>query len=117
MVPLIYTDSEPPPSSAILNRANISVTGSQVTIDCGFTYECPLASCVLIYREYNTSTLTVTDYNPTTAVFPVTVTVEQPENFAFAIFGRNCKGEIEEKPATLLKLAATVTTPPGKYII
>ena len=91
------------------------MTGSQVTIDCGFAVECPLALCVLIYREYNNSTLTVIDYSPTTD-FPVTVTVDQPEKFTFAIFGVNCEGEIEERPATSMKLEAKVTKSPGKFL-
>ena len=76
-----------------------------MTIDCKFAVNCPLALCVLIYREYNSSTLTVIDYNPTTE-FPISITVDQPEKFTFAIFGINCIGEIEEMPATSLKLEA-----------
>ena len=86
-----------------------------MTIDCEFSEDCPLTSCVLIYREYNNSTLTVIDYNPTTTVFPVTLTVGQPEKFTFAIFGRNCDGELEEKPAKTLKSNAVTTYPSGKY--
>ena len=85
-----------------------------MTVDCEFSEECPLTSCVLIYREYENSTLTVIDYNPTTTVFPVTLTVDDPENFTFAIFGRNCEGELEKKPAKTIK--APVTTSPGMYM-
>ena len=112
---MIYTDSEPTSKSTILTRATISVTGSQVTVDCEFAVECPLALCVFIYREYNNSTLTVTDYSPTTD-FPVSVTVDQPEKFTFAILGVNCEGAIEERPATSLKLdVRAMCTKPGKY--
>ena len=112
--PFIFTVSQLTPSSTILSNASISVTGSQVTVDCDFPEDCPLTSCVLIYREYNNSTLTVIDYSPTTTVFPVTLTVDQPENFTFAIFGRNCEGKLEENPANVYKkIMRPVTTPPG----
>ena len=99
-------------NSTILTTTSISVNGSQVIIDCEFADKCALASCVLIYREYGDASLTVIDYNRTT-VFPVSVSVDQPENFTFALFGRNCKGEIEESPAIQLKFDATKTSLPG----
>ena len=90
------------------------MNGLQVIIDCEFAKECVLASCVLIYCEYGDASLTVIDYNRATTVFPVSVSVDQPENFTFALFGRNCKGEIEERPAIQLKFDA-MTTSPSKF--
>ena len=87
-------------------------------VDCEFADEfaenCPKALCVLVYREYNSSPLTVMNYTFTT-VFPVTVTVDQPENFTFVIFETNCEGIIEEWPTVKLKPNITVTNPSGKY--
>ena len=108
---MIYTDLESSSNSKVLTRATISVTGSQVTIDCEFAVECPLALCVLIYREYNNSTLTVIDYSPTT-LFPVSVNVDQPEKLTLALFGRNCDGVIEEMPA---KRKPDVRSTLGRY--
>ena len=101
-------------NSIILKTADISVKGSQVDIDCSFTEKCALASCVLIYREYGNASLTVLDYNRST-MFPVNVSIEQPENFTFALFGKNCEGIIEERPAKKLKL--NTINPSGKLVI
>ena len=85
-----------------------------MNIDCAFTEKCALASCILIYREYDNASLTVIDYN-TNTVFPVNVGVDQPENFTFALFGKNCEGTMEERPAQKFKSIAI--NPPGKFNI
>ena len=79
-----------------------------VTISCEFTDFIEGVSCVLVYREYTKSILVVEEY-PVNTVFPVTVMVDDPNNYTFAIFGK--KGfDIDERPM-LTVLAPTLSTP------
>ena len=80
-----------------------------MTVDCEVTAGYPEASCVLVYREYGNSTLTVIEFPQ----LPKTLTVNRPENYTFAIFGKNGASEIEEKPIFIVKFK---TSPAGWYI-
>ena len=103
---LVLTDSIPTLISIYLSNATVSQSGSQVTITCQFY---PESSCVLVYREYGNTTLTVIEY-PHSTEFPVNVTVDNPERYTFAIFGKN--GDvIDEEPAIAVKLEA-IKPPP-----
>ena len=104
----IVTDSKPITSSTFLESASISLSGSsEVTVDCKVANGYPEASCVLVYREYDNTTLTVRDYSQFSQ-FSMTLSVDKPENYTFAIFGKN--SEIEEHPAYIVKLS-TVDQP------
>ena len=78
-----------------------------MTVDCKVANGYPEASCVLVYREYDNTTLTVREYSQFSQ-FSMTLSVDKPENYTFAIFGKN--GEIEEHPAYIVK-SSTVDQP------
>ena len=88
--------------SSSVKKASISRNGSEVTVDCAVAAGYPEASCVLVYREYGNSTLTVRDF-PLLPVFSIKLPVNTPDNYTFAIFGKNGDSEIEEKPAFIVK--------------
>ena len=81
-------------------RAELSINGSEVTITCYFVDE--YVSCVLVCREYNSSYLTVKEYTHRTE-FPVTVSVDNPERYTFAVFMKNGKDGYDTKPVVTLK--------------
>ena len=104
----IATDSKPITSSTFLESASISLSGSsEVTVDCKVANGYPEASCVLVYREYGNTTLTVREYSQFSQL-SITLSVDKPENYTFAIFGKN--SEIEKHPAYIVKLS-TVDQP------
>ena len=73
-----------------------------MTFNCKVANGYPEASCVLVYREYDNPLLTITDFSQSFP-FPITLNIDKPENYTFAIFGKN--SEIEEHPAYILKLS------------
>ena len=88
------------------------MSGSQtITIDFKFAKEYPDASCVLVYREYGHSLLTVIEFNQQTYL-PVTITVDKPENNTFALFGKSELG-MEEEPMLVVKFSAPKKTVSG----
>ena len=99
----------PESPSEFLTSVTISQNGSQVFITCQFTNVYPESSCVLVYREYDKTTLTVIEY-PHSTEFPVNVTVDNPERYTFAVFGKNGT-DIESEPVITVKLEA-IKTPP-----
>ena len=54
------------------------------------------ASCLLVYREYNNTLLIVKEY-PQNTEFPVTVIVDNPEDYVFAIFGKK-DSDVDKSP-------------------
>ena len=118
----LFTDPKSITASTFLKRASISHDGSEVTVDCAVAAGYPEASCVLVYREYGNSTLTVIEFpiKSFQPLFPVTVPVIPPENYTFAIFGKNGV-EMEEEPAFFVKFKKSSTVdqpqpPPGQHI-
>ena len=80
-----------------------------MTADCAFAAGYPEASCVLVYREYRNSTLTVIELPiKSFQLFPVPLPVITPENYTFAIFGKNGV-EMEEEPAFIVKFMKSST--------
>ena len=59
-------------------------------------------SCVLVYREYDSPLLTVVDI-PHLLHLPVSLTVDSPENYTFALFGKHPVTGMEEHPVVTLK--------------
>ena len=88
--------------SQTLNNASVSLSGSGIVVDCEFAEDNPQSSCVLVYREYNSPLLTVADI-PQLFDFPVSITVSDPENYTFALFGKNSELGMEEEPAVSIK--------------
>ena len=103
-------DLMPDPYSKFLKRAELSRRASEITIRCEFADEYPEASCILVYRKYNDSYLTVNNYAHST-VFPVTISVEDSENYTFAVFGKS-NNKTENDPVILLKKEERITYPP-----
>ena len=99
----IDTASKPATISKFLTRAELSISGSEVTIRCEFTDDYPEASCVLVCREYNDPYLTVEEYSRSTE-FPVTISVDNTERYTFAVFGKNKVDEIEAEPVIKWKI-------------
>ena len=115
----IATDSKPITSSSIfLESASISLSGSsEVTVNCKVANGYPEASCVLVYREYDNTTLIVTELSH--SILSITLNIDRPEIYTFAIFGRNGDSEIAEHPAFIVKFKtpSNMDQPPGKYIL
>ena len=85
-----------------LNDANISLSGSStIDIDCEFSEAYPQASCVLVYREYDSPLLTVVDISQIFD-FPLSLTLDDPKKYTFALFGKDGP-LIEEKPLVFVK--------------
>ena len=82
-------------------------------VDCAVANGYPEASCVLVYREYGNTTLTVRDYSQFSQL-SITLSVDKPENYTFAIFGKNGVSEMEEHPAYIVKLSSQLPLP-GTY--
>ena len=104
---LSFTDNATEKTSPLLS-ANISRSDSTIIVDCQFTETHPKASCVLVYREYDSPLLTVIDI-PQFLDFPVSVTVEYPENYTFALFGKDSMLSVEEEPLVCIKFSLPVT--------
>ena len=109
----LHTDD---PKSTFLKTAELSISGSSVTIRCEFADEYPQASCVLVYRKYDNLILLVNE----STVSPFTIFIDDihPENYTFAVFGKNSKN-IEKEPVIVLKNEKHATYPPSetcKYI-
>ena len=72
-------------------------------IDCHISETAPLGtSCILVFREYSSPHLTVVEV-PYLLNFPVSLTVDSPENYTFALFGKYPVTGIEENPVVTLK--------------
>ena len=99
---VLFADHKDSANSSCLNNSSISLSGSStIEIDCEFSETYPQASCVLVYREYDSPLLTVVDI-PQLLHFPVSITVDSPENYTFALFGKN-GALMEEKPLVFMK--------------
>ena len=88
--------------SQILSNASVSLGSSGIVVDCEFAEDNPQSSCVLVYREYDSPLLTVADI-PRLFDFPVSITVSGPENYTFALFGKNSDEGMEEEPVVCVK--------------
>ena len=74
--------------SQLLKSGNISGSGSTIVIYCEFLDVVQEASCVLVYKEYSSPLLTVVDI-PQLLHFPISLAVDNPENYTFALFGKH----------------------------
>ena len=110
---LSFTDNATEKTSPLLS-ANISRSDSTIIVDCQFTETHPKASCVLVYREYDSPLLTVIDI-PQFFDFPVSITVEYPENYTFALFGKDSMFGMEEEPIAHVKFTRPRKTSPGNW--
>ena len=111
---LSFTDNATEKTSPLLKSANISQSDSTIIVDCQFTETHPKASCVLVYREYDSQLLTVIDI-PQFFDFPVSITVEYPENYTFALFGKDSMLGMEEEPIARVKFTRPRKTSPGNW--
>jgi hypothetical protein len=89
--------SVPSPVSNMLRNADISFSGSKVTITCE-AYSG--ASCILVYREFGSESLAVMEIPTTTAT--TTFTMEGLEKYTFAVFGKS-GDNIDERPLVAKK--------------
>ena len=107
---LSFTDNATEKTSPLLKSANIilSQSDSTIIVDCQFTETHPKASCVLVYREYDSPLLTVIDI-PQFFDFPVSITVEYPENYTFALFGKDSMLGMDKDPVVCIKFRLPVT--------
>ena len=110
------TESE---SSMYLNNATVSQNGFQIFITCQFKNVYSESSCVLVYREYGNTTLTVIEY-PHSTEFPVNMTVDNPQRYTFAVFGKSGT-DIDEEPVIAMRLEPiksppiSISTSPGIF--
>ena len=84
-------------------------------VNCAVANGYPEASCVLVYREYDNTTLTVREYSQFSQL-SITLSVDKPESYTFAIFGKNGDSEIEEHPAYIVKLSTVQPPSPGMLL-
>ena len=105
---LSFTDNATEKTSPLLKSANISQSDSTIIVDCQFTETHPKASCVLVYREYDSPLLTVIDI-PQFLDFPVSLTVEYPENYTFTLFGKDSMLGMDKEPVVCIKFRLPVT--------
>ena len=75
-------------------------------IDGQFSEVYPEASCVLVYREYGSPLLTVVEFSQLIN-FPVSITVDNPENYTFALFGKNGAMSFDEEPLVYTKFSGS----------
>ena len=94
--------------SQLLKSGNISGSGSTIVIDCEFLDVVQEASCVLVYREYSSPLLAVIDI-PQLLHFPVSLTVDNPENHTFTLFGKHSVTGMEEQPVITVKFSVDIT--------
>ena len=95
---------EPVKPSQLLKSGNISGSGSTIVIHCEFLDVLQEVSCVLVYREYGSTLLTVVDI-PQLLHFPVSLAVDNPENHTFALFGKHPVTGMEEHPVITVKFS------------
>ena len=75
----------------------IVVESNLVKVLCDFEDDVEEASCVLVYRQYDSDMLVRKEYAQN-FMFPTTVnTVYNPTSYTFAVFGKR-GDEIEERP-------------------
>ena len=97
--------------SLLLKNSSISRSGpTTIEIDCEFSEGYPQASCVLVYRQYDSSLLTVVEL-PRLINFPISITVDNPENYTFALFGKDGGTGIEEEPVFYAKFIDSGMSP------
>ena len=96
----LITGTNSTKDSDFLTRAELSISGSEVTVTCEFSDDYPEASCVLVCREYNDPYLTVEEYSRSTE-FPVTIPVDNPKKYTCALFGKNGTSGIDTKPVVV----------------
>lgn len=99
---MYVTDSKSTNSHKILTRTDLSWEESAVRVTCEFADGHPEASCVLVYREYNKPKLTEIVYDRSTK-FPVTVSVDNPYKYTFAVFGKSDLYGIHAEPVNTWK--------------
>ena len=91
----------------ILKNGNISRSGpTTINIDCEFSEGYPQASCVLVYRQYDSALLTVVEFLHLIN-FPVSITVDSPENYTFALFGKDDEISLDTEPLFFAKFGKT----------
>ena len=106
-----HTDSSTPSyKSTFLKTAELSISGSSVSIRCEFADEYPDTSCVLVYRKYDNPTLLLNE-----SIVPFTIFIDDTnlENYTFAVFGKNSRN-IEKEPVIVLKNKQHATYPPSE---
>ena len=110
---LLHLGTLDDPTSIFLKKAELSKSGTIVTIGCVFADDFPEASCVLIYRKYNETPLTVVEYSHTTS-FPVSETVEcsDSERCTFSLFGKNGDDGIDREPVIRINEDISMTYQP-----
>ena len=88
--------------SQILSNASLSLIGSALVVNCQFAEGNPKTSCALVYREYDDQLLRVIDISQRFN-FPVSISVSDPENYTFALFGKDSELGMEEEPVVSVK--------------
>ena len=84
-------------TSHVLKSASVQVVveSDLVIVECEFEDNIEGASCVLVYRQYDSDMLIVKEYFQN-SMFPATVTVSNLTSYTFAVFGKR-GDEIEER--------------------
>ena len=82
----------------------VAETFTVIVIHCEFLDVVQKASRVLVYREYGSPLLTVIDILQLLH-FPVSLAVDNPENYTFALFGKHPLTGMEKHPVIIVKFS------------
>ena len=103
----------------LLKHVNITFGLATAVVNCEFREAYPQASCVLVYREYDSPLLRFVEF-PKFSHFPVTIAVDNPENYTFAVFGKDSVRGMEYEPIVCAKYdgkAAVTGIPQTNYSV
>ena len=89
------TGSKTTQSSKFLRNATMYFSGSEIYIFCSFKDIAGDVSCVLVYREYGNTTITVREFPKNEKTWSISIT--DSEKYTFAVFGKN-GSDIDQRP-------------------
>ena len=98
-------DSMSVPTSKFIKSASVYFDGSEIKVECVFEDE-EGVSCVLVYREYGSETISVEECHK----FPMSVDVGDPDKYTFAVFGKS-GNNIDERPIMSGRAVPATTSP------
>ena len=102
-------DSMSVPTSKFIKSACVYLDGSAVKVECVFEDEEEGVSCVLVYREYGSETITVEEHHKNNT-FPKSVDISDPAKYTFAVFGKRGY-TIDERPIMSGRAVPATTSP------
>ena len=106
---LILTGLLITPSSKFLKNATIYYNESAIELVCIFKDIAGDVSCVLVYREYGNTTITVRELSKNEET--LSISLSDPDKYTFAVFGKN-GSDFEKRPILSSRGLTSATTSP-----